>query len=88
MSNRRAKYAAVATIAALGALGGVALETNHGVPAATRQLASGSAPIVTSASGAVSAPAMQPSTVAAGKRTSPPIVTRSSGSGARTTIDD
>ena len=52
MDNRRAKLAAGATVLGLGALGGVALGTNQGIPAATQQAAGGSsAPIVTRASG-------------------------------------
>ena len=63
MNNRRAKLAAGAMVLGLGALGGVALGTNHGVPATAGQLAagSGSAPVVTSASGAAVAPAELPS---------------------------
>jgi hypothetical protein len=84
MTNRRAKIAASATVLGLGALGGVALGTNHGVPVATQQVAAsaGSAPVVTSASGATAAPAGQ--TIAIGTRSStrPPIVTRASGAGA------
>lgn len=83
MTNRRAKIAATATVLGLGALGGVALGTNPGVPGAGQQLASGggSGSIVTSASGASAAPTAQ--TVAlrseAGRA---PIVTRASGGGA------
>lgn len=52
-SDRRAKIAAVATVAGLTALGGAALGSNHGpmAPAATTVAANGRAPIVTSASG-------------------------------------
>ena len=62
MTNRRAKIAAGATVLGLGALGGVALGTNHGVPVATQRLAAGtgSAPVVTSASGATATPVSQP----------------------------
>jgi hypothetical protein len=81
MSNRRAKLAAGATILALGALGGVALGTNQGMPAATQQAATGggSAPIVTSTSGAAATPSSQPVAVRANSGTRPPIVTRASG---------
>ncbi len=80
MSNRRAKLAAGATVMGLGALGGVALGTNPGVPAtATQQVAGGgSAPIVTSASGTAT-PASQPVAVRTNPGARPPIVTRASG---------
>jgi hypothetical protein len=78
MTNSRAKIAAGATVVGLGALGGVALGTNPGMPAATQPVAStnGSSPIVTSASGATAVPATQN---AALHETRPPIVTRASG---------
>jgi hypothetical protein len=81
MSNRRAKLAAGATVLALGALGGVALETNQGIPAATQQVATGggSAPIVTSASGAAATTVSQPVGVRTNSGPRPPIVTRASG---------
>jgi hypothetical protein len=81
MSNRRAKLAAGATVLGLGALGGVALGTNPGIPAtATQQVTGGSpAPIVTSASGAAATPASQPIAVRTSPGTRPPIVTRASG---------
>jgi hypothetical protein len=81
MSNRRAKLAAGATVLALGALGGVALGTNQGIPAATQQVAGGGgpAPIVTSASGAASTPASQPVAARASSGARRPIVTRASG---------
>jgi hypothetical protein len=79
MTNRRAKIAATATVLGLGALGGVALESNHGVPATTQSVAAAGGSVVTSASGAVS-PAGQP--VALRSSTArKPIVTRASGSG-------
>jgi hypothetical protein len=81
MTNRRAKIAAGATVLGLGALGGVALGSNHGLPAVTQRVASGSgaAPVVTTASGAV-VPATQPA-VAGSEAGRPPIVTRASGAG-------
>ena len=84
MTNRRAKIAAGATVLGLGALGGVALGTNHGVPVATQRVAAGgsSAPVVTSASGVAATPASQPIAVGTGSSTRPPIVTRASGAGA------
>lgn len=77
MTNRRAKIAAGATVVGLGALGGVALGTNPGMPTGT-QVASvnGSSPVVTGASGAAAVPATQN---AALHQTRPPIVTRASG---------
>lgn len=85
MSGKRAKIAATATVLGLGALGGVALESNHGLPVQTAQVRGGSGAVVTTASGAT---VTQP--VAAGKTatTRPPIVTRASGSGGRVSIDD
>ncbi len=82
MTNRRAKLAAGATVLGLGALGGVALGTNHGIPAASQKLAvrSGSAPVVTTASGAI---VNQPVAGRTGSSTRPPIVTRASGAGGR-----
>lgn len=84
MTNRRAKIAASATVLGLGALGGVALDTNHSVPVATQQVAagSGSAPVVTSASGAIAAPAGMTIAVRTRSSTRPPIVTRASGGAA------
>lgn len=41
MNNRRAKLAAGTTVLALGALGGVALGTNHGIPTAQQVTGSG-----------------------------------------------
>jgi len=83
MNNRRAKLMAGATVLGLGALGGVAMGTNQGLPASQPLAASGSRSIVTSASGAVAA---QPASAPAGTR--PPIVTRASGGGAPVEIDD
>jgi hypothetical protein len=81
MTNRGAKIAAGATVLGQGALGGVALGSNHGLPAASQRVASGAgaAPVVTTASGAV-VPATPPALVGneAGR---PSIVTRASGAG-------
>lgn len=88
MTNRRAKIAAGATVVGLGALGGVALGTNPGMPAGTQQLASnGSSAVVTSASGAAAQPATRN---AALHQVRPPIVTRASGGvgGANLTEED
>ncbi|HWN73594.1 MAG TPA: hypothetical protein VNN15_07305 [Solirubrobacterales bacterium] len=77
MTNRRAKIAAGATVVGLAALGGVALGSNPGTPTASPQAsAGGSAPIVTSASGAATVPAAQNVAL---HRVRPPIVTRASG---------
>ena len=77
MTNRRAKIAAGATVVGLGALGGVALGTNPGMPAASQQVASvNGSPVVTGASGAAAAPATKN---AALRENRAPIVTRASG---------
>lgn len=74
MNNRRAKLMASTTVLGLGALGGVAMSTNQGIPPTQQLAANGSSAVVTSASGAVAA---QP--VAATTNTRAPIVTRASG---------
>lgn len=86
MTNRRAKIAAGATVVGLGALGGVALGTNPGMPTGT-QVASvnGSSPVVTSASGAAAVPATQNVAL---HQTRPPIVTRASGGVAGTNFTE
>jgi len=83
MNNRRAKLMAGATIVGLGALGGVAMGTNQGLPAAQQLAANGSGSVVTSTSGAV---ATQATGTAASTRA--PIVTRASGGAAPAEIDD
>lgn len=82
MNNLRAKLMAGATVLGLGALGGIAMGTNQGLPTA-RQLAASGSGIVTGASGAV---ATQPASATASTR--PPIVTRASGGGVPVEIDD
>jgi hypothetical protein len=81
MTNRRAKAMATATVLGLGALGGVALGSNPGTPAATQQAGSATtASVVTGASGATAATPTAhtvANVTAAPKRA--PIVTRSSG---------
>lgn len=81
-SNRRAKIAATATVLGLGALGGVALGTNPGVPAVGQQssAANPSAAIVTSASGAAAA-TVPVATTKPRSTVQKPIVTRASGGG-------
>jgi hypothetical protein len=82
MTNRRAKIAAGATVVGLAALGGVALGTNPGPPAATQVAStSGAASVVTGASGAATVPVAE---TGARHQTRPPIVTRASGGGAGT----
>jgi hypothetical protein len=87
MTNRRAKIAAGATVVGLGALGGFALGTNPGMPAASQQVASvnGSSSVVTSASGAATVPATQS---AAAQEARAPIVTRASGGGTATNFTE
>ncbi len=80
MTSRRAKIAATATVLGLGALGGVALESNHGVPAQLALAGKGGSAVVTTASGAT-IPAAQAAPGEAAT-TRPPIVTRASGGGA------
>lgn len=82
MNNRRAKLIAGATVLGLGALGGVAMGTNQGLPA-PRQLAANGSGIVTSSSGAAVT-----QSAAATTSTRPPIITRASGGGAPVEIDD
>lgn len=84
MSNRRAKAAATATVLGLGALGGVAMATNQGLPAQT--VGATTASVTTSASGAATS---QPATLSEGASTRPPIVTRASGgAGSLAPVDD
>lgn len=88
MENRRARIAAAATVLGLGALGGVALETNAGMPAKTAQVRPASGPVVTSASG-TAVPTSQTTVVRSGTTHRPAIVTRASGGAAAVeSIDD
>ncbi|MFN8162935.1 MAG: hypothetical protein U0R26_03720 [Solirubrobacterales bacterium] len=89
MTNRRSKAIATATVLGLGALGGVALGTNPGVPSATQQ-ASGSATaaVATGASGASALPTGQTVALKSNATTRAPIVTRASGTGAAAPRDD
>jgi hypothetical protein len=83
MNNRRAKAAATATVLGLGALGGVAMATNQGLPVQTGSATTAS--VTTSASGAATGQAAAPNE---GASTRPPIVTRASGgTGGITPID-
>ena len=89
MTNRRAKIAAAATVVGLGALGGVALGSNPGMPTAAQSAARGGTAVVTGASGATATPVAQ--TVASGEAgvRRAPIVTRASGApGAIASVDD
>jgi len=82
MTNRRAKAAATATVLGLGALGGVAMATNQGLPA---QGGATTASVTTSASGTTGRPAA----LSEGAATKPPIVTRASGgAGSLAPVDD
>jgi hypothetical protein len=79
MTDRRAKIVAGATVVGLAALGGVALGTNPGPPAATQVAStSGRTAVVTGASGAATVPVAE---TANRHQTRPPIVTRASGGG-------
>ncbi len=84
MGKTRTRIATAATIAALGGLGAVALESNPGIHATARTAAvtsgAGGRPIVTSSSGSTAA--SQPAVQSAGVSrtvTQRPIVTRTSG---------
>lgn len=80
MNNRRAKIAATATVLGLGALGGVALGTNQGLPAQVAQSGgAGAASVVTGASGTAAVVATQPVALSESAKTRSPIVTRASG---------
>ncbi len=83
MGKAKRRIAAVATVAALGGLGGIALESNPGhQTAGSAALASGSGrPIVTSSSGSTSSLAAVRSAGAPSSSTHRPVVTRTSGGG-------
>ena len=88
MNNRRAKAAATATVLGLGALGGVAMATNQGVPATVAQGGATTASVTTGASGTGVATS-QTAATSEGASTRPPIVTRASGgAGSVAPIDD
>jgi hypothetical protein len=81
MNSRRAKLAAGATVLGLGTLGGAALGTNPGLPAAApHSTGSAGAKVVTSASGAATAVA-RPVALQGSSGARAPIVTRASGAG-------
>ncbi len=89
MSNRRAKAVATATVLGLGALGGVALGSNPGMPSAGQQAGSGAtASVVTSASGASAIPAGQTVALKSATNGRAPIVTRASGGGLTGVVRD
>jgi len=89
MTNRRAKAAATATVLGLGALGGVALGSNPGMPAATQQTAAGAnTAVVTSASGTAATPSTQTVANLTGVPNRAPIVTRASGSPGSASVTD
>ncbi len=82
MTNRRARAVATATVLGLGALGGVALGSNPGMPSATQQVGSGAtASVTTSASGTGAVPTGQTVAVKSAISGRAPIVTRASGGG-------
>lgn len=82
MKENRARVAALATVLGLGALGGVALKSNPGMPPPSAQVgAGGSAGVVTAASGS-GAPAGHVAVAERSAEARPPIVTRASGTGA------
>ena len=88
MKDQKAKIAAAATVLGLGALGGVALGTNPGMPAKVAQVRPGSGPVLTGASG-TAVPASQSAVVRSGPTRRPAIVTRASGGAAAVeSIDD
>lgn len=76
MSNRRAKAAATATVLGLGALGGVAMATNQGLPGTVGGVKTAS---VTTAASGTGAATSQPAALNEGASARPPIVTRASG---------
>ncbi len=76
MTSRRAKAAATATVLGLGALGGVAMATNQGLPAQTGGTTMAS--VATGASGTGTATS-QSATLGEATSTRAPIVTRASG---------
>lgn len=76
MISKRAKVTTTATILGLGALAGLAAETNHGLPPATATTVNGHE-IVTKTSGGATTAAN--ATTPAGRA---PIVTRTSGGAA------
>lgn len=85
MSQRRAKLMAGATVLGLGALGGVAMATNPGVPGGQTLAASNSGAVVT---GASTTAAAQPIAATAVAPSRAPIVTRASGGRAPVELDD
>lgn len=81
-SNRRAKAVATATVLGLGALGGVALGSNPGMPSAAQQAGAGAtASVTTSASGTSAVPTSQTVALKSASNGRAPIVTRASGGG-------
>lgn len=87
ISNRRAKAAATATVLGLGALGGIAMATNQGVPAQVAQAGGGgTASVVTAASGTAATTSQPVALKSEAATTRPPIVTRASGGAAGTSF--
>jgi len=89
MTNRRAKAVATATVLGLGALGGVALGSNPGMPSAAQQGGGGAtASVTTSASGAGAVPSGKAVGIKSASNGRAPIVTRASGGGLGATPRD
>jgi hypothetical protein len=83
MTNRRAKVAATATVLGLGALGGVAMATNQGLPA---QVGGARTASVTTGASSTGATTVAASTTGSSHA---PIVTRASGgAGGLAPVDD
>ncbi len=90
MTNRKAKVYATATVLGLGALGGVALGSNHGMPTVAGQRSAGSgttASVATTTSGASAAVGTE-ATRSTAASTRAPIITRTSGAGTGQPTDD
>jgi hypothetical protein len=81
MTNRRAKAIATATVLGLGALGGVALGSNPGVPGVAQQGGAGATAAVTTGASGTGVPASQTVAVKRATGVRAPIVTRASGAG-------
>ena len=79
MINRRAKVAATATVLGLGALGGVAMATNQGLPVQVAGAGGAKTASVVTGASSTGATTSQPAALNEGASTRPPIVTRASG---------
>jgi hypothetical protein len=81
MSNRRAKAVATATVLGLGALGGVALGSNPGMPSAAQQAGGRATASVTTSASTSAVPTSQTVALKSAINGRAPIVTRASGGG-------